>query len=346
MKTENLYGSCSSLWGIVLAGGDGKRLQPLVYNLRGDALPKQFVNFIGSRSMLEHTFARAEKLIPRERLMTVVSREHLKYPEVRRQIAGRVRNTVIVQPENKDTAPGLLLPLLHIYRRDPLATVALFPSDHFILEEERFVKYLYLACRTAEREPSSLVLLGIEPDQPDNEYGYILPGEEPDRLRGFGPKRVTSFVEKPAPLEARDMLERGALWNTMIMAFRAFTIFDLTARLAPSLHAVFERVGAAVGTRRERQAVTEAYRQIEPLNFSTGLLELLPKAAPNSLLALPLQGLLWSDWGSPRRLASVLMRPGFPSCAPGTTERRLFSLWAKRKDISRQEREETAQLFP
>ena len=332
MKITNGHGGFSSPWGIVLAAGDRKRLEPFVHSLRGDALPKQFVNFAGKRSMLEHTFGRAEKLIPKERLLVVVSRDHLKFPEVREQLAGRVKNTVIVQPENKDTAPGLLLPLLHIYRRDPLATVAVFPSDHFILEEDRFVNYLYLACRTVERTPAALVLLGVDPDRPEEEYGYILPGEEPDALRGFGPKRVLSFVEKPGRDELRTLLERGALWNMMVMVFKAFTLFDLTARLAPSLHFAFERIGEAIGTRRERQAVTEAYRQLEPLNFSTGLLERLPKTAPNSLLTLPLQGVLWSDLGSPRRLAGVLTRPDSVSRSTEVPELRLE---AKRKNIPR-----------
>jgi mannose-1-phosphate guanylyltransferase len=332
MKIANIPGYSSSLWGIVLAAGDGKRLEPMVHSLRGDALPKQFVNFTGTCSMLEHTFDRAEKLVSRERLLVVVSRDHLKYPEVREQLAERMKNTVIVQPENKGTVPGLLLPLLHIYRRDPLATVAVFPADHFILEEDRFVNYVYLACRTVEREPYRLVLLGVEPERPEAEYGYILPGEEPDALRGFGPRRVAAFIEKPAPEESRMLLERGALWNMMVMIFKAFTVFNLTARLAPSLHAEFERLGEAIGTREERRKVAEVYRRIEPLNFSTGLLEPLPKTAPNSLLTIPLQGVLWSDLGSPRRLASVLTRPDTLGRARGVSTP---PPWAHRKDIYR-----------
>jgi hypothetical protein len=63
MKTANGNGFSSSLYGIVLAAGEGKRLELFVHMLRGNALPKQFVNFIGNRSMLEPTFDRAEKLI-------------------------------------------------------------------------------------------------------------------------------------------------------------------------------------------------------------------------------------------------------------------------------------------
>jgi hypothetical protein len=69
--------------------GEGKRLQSFIKRLRGDTLPKQFVNFIGRRSMLEHTFLRAEMFMPSDRVFTVVNGSHLKYPEVRRQISSR-----------------------------------------------------------------------------------------------------------------------------------------------------------------------------------------------------------------------------------------------------------------
>jgi len=77
------------LWGLVLAGGEGKRLEEYVRQLRGESLPKQYVNFIGTRSMLEHTFDRAERLIPRQRILTIVSKHHLSLPDVRRQLSSR-----------------------------------------------------------------------------------------------------------------------------------------------------------------------------------------------------------------------------------------------------------------
>jgi mannose-1-phosphate guanylyltransferase len=76
-------------WGIVLSGGNGTRLRHLVYRRRADHLPKQYLNFIGKRSMLEHTLHRAEKLIPAQKLLIVTAKEHLQFAEVRRQIAWR-----------------------------------------------------------------------------------------------------------------------------------------------------------------------------------------------------------------------------------------------------------------
>src|SRR3989338_817393 len=197
--------------GIVLAGGDGRRLQSFITRLRGEALPKQYVNFIGRRSMLEHTFARAERLIPPERLFTVAGREHVFYTEAERQLASRPRGTVILQPENKETAPGLLLPLMHLHARYPDAIVAVFPADHFIVEEALFMAHVDLACRAVERDPSRVVMLGIAPDDPEPEYGYILPGGEWRSGMPAGLRRVARFVEKPSPPAAREIVRRGGL---------------------------------------------------------------------------------------------------------------------------------------
>ncbi|HTM08107.1 MAG TPA: sugar phosphate nucleotidyltransferase [Verrucomicrobiae bacterium] len=318
----------SSLWGVVLAGGEYKRVAPFIRELRGDSLPKPFVNVIGKRSMLEHTFARAEKLVAPERLLVVVKREDLKHPEAQRQIGNRLKQTVIVQPQNKGSLAEVLLPLLHIYHRDPLATVALFPADHFILQEDRFLSHLYLACRAVERTPSAIIALGIRPHMLSTGLGYIVPCDESDPLRGFGIRRVSSFVEDPPESEAPKLLERGAFWNSMAIVFKAFTLFDLIARIAPSIHAAFEGIGGG----KERQAVDNAFRRISRSEFCTELLAALPQARPDSFLVLPVEGVLWNDCATPLQVVTVLTKAGYLGRANGLSERRLFALWSDHRD--------------
>ena len=69
-----------------------------------------------------------------------------------------------MQPENKETGPGLLLPLMHLYKRYPTSTVAVFPSDHFIVEEDSFQCFTLSigAFRVVQQDASRLVLLGVE----------------------------------------------------------------------------------------------------------------------------------------------------------------------------------------
>ena len=288
--------------GIVLAAGAGKRLQPFIYHLRGDALPKQYVRLIGTRSMLEHTFQRAESLIPPARLFTVVSREHLSHPEVRQQLSSRPAETVIVQPMNKETGPGILLPLVHVFRRYPESTVVVFPSDHFIGEEQIFMDHVAMAFTAVERNPSCVVLLGIQPTEAETEYGYILPGREVyPRLW-----KVSRFIEKPDACTALKLIQNDGLWNTMVMIFNAGSMMDLVCGAAPKMHAIFGRILDAVGTPGELKAVEEGYHSLESMNFSKGLLQPFSLGRAARLMVLPVRGVRWSDWGSEQRIISVL----------------------------------------
>ncbi|MFZ5876715.1 MAG: sugar phosphate nucleotidyltransferase [Nitrospirota bacterium] len=294
--------------GIVLAGGAGRRLRSFVYRLRGDTLPKQYVRFAGSRSLLDQTLDRVERIIPAERVWTVATESHLQFPEAKDQLGNRPPGTVILQPENRETAPGVLLPLVHLEARYPNAVVGLFPSDHFIDPEGLFMGYVDLAFRAVESDPHVAVLLGAEPDRVESEYGYIVPSAY-DSVRAVpGIRRVASFVEKPTPAHAADLAARGAVWNTMVMVCRPRTLMKAVARVAPALRRAFERVRAALGTRDEARVVEDVYRDLAPMNFSRGVLEAMPSRRSPTLLVLPVRGVDWSDWGSEQRITGSLER--------------------------------------
>jgi mannose-1-phosphate guanylyltransferase len=295
--------------GIVLAGGDGKRLQPFIKSLGKGALPKQYVNFIGTRSMLEHTLKRAEKLIPSVRVLTVITESHLRYPEVREQCSSRPKDTVIVQPENKETGPGLMFPLMHLYKRYPNSLVLVLPSDHFICQEDRLMDHARLACLAVKRDPSRMILLGVKPDRDEPEYGYILPNK---KRPGIGPNmsEISWFIEKPDQKTARRLIRAGGLWNTMIMAFKTKTMLHWMSKLVPTIYHQFQQVYEVLETPEEAEVVRDIYQRLKPMNFSKEFLEPMVKNYPSSLVALPIQNLLWSDWGTASRIMDVLAKIG------------------------------------
>jgi mannose-1-phosphate guanylyltransferase len=289
------------LWGIVLAGGEGTRVRALLQRLCGGRGIKQFCAVIGRRSMLEHTLARVERLIPRERIIVVVSADHR--PEAAAQLAQWPADNIIYQPTNRDTAPGILLPLAYVSHRDPLATVALFPSDHFILEEERFMASVQQAVAETQRFPHELTLLGMTPDQAEEGYGWIEPaGEE----RGRATRAVRGFWEKPSLSCAQELLERGALWNTFVCVARAATVWEMTREAAPKLYDSFMAIRRALGHARADQVIECVYRLLCPVNFSTEVCERLPAR----LRVLPVPDVGWSDWGSVERIGDTLQRLG------------------------------------
>jgi mannose-1-phosphate guanylyltransferase len=297
--------------GIVLAGGEGKRLTRFIYRLRASQVPKQYINFIGTRSMLEHTFDRAERLIPRERLFTVAHQEHLQYREARRQLLARPAHTVVLQPLNRETGPGVLLPLMHLHKRHPQSIAAVFPSDQFVLEEERFMAYVELAFRVVQQDPSLIVLLGIKPNQPEPEYGYILPNGKLRGLASLDVHGVESFIEKPQPQTAMEFAARGALWNSMVMVFETKTLLSLIRLVAPALHRSLQPIYRAIGTSAETVVVEDCYRHMRQSNFSKELLEALAVQQRPRLAVIPVNGVLWSDWGSEPRIMKILQETGY-----------------------------------
>jgi mannose-1-phosphate guanylyltransferase len=266
-------------WAIVLSGGNGTR-------------PPE------SRSLLKHTLDRAEKLIPAQKLLIVVAKESLQFDDVRQQLASRPRECIIIQPDNKDTGPGILLPLVHLHKRDPAAVVAIFPSDPSILQDDLLMQHVERAFKIVESDGSRIVLLGAEPKEPDPEWGYILPGETSDNAGLDGDRMVEMFVQKPSPVAARIIISKGALWNTRILVVKCETLLQAIELAAPEMYRYFAPIQDAIGTPEEKRVVEKVYQALPALNFFEGVFELLPYENRRNLRVLPVQGVTRKGWGT------------------------------------------------
>ena len=293
--------------GIVLAGAKDPRLRAFIRYLRGSAVPKQYVNFIGTRSMLEQTFDRAERLVRRECLFAVVTREHLSYPEVERQLALRSAGTVLVQPDDRDSGFGIVLALAHIHKHRPAAAVAVFPADHFVREEELFMTQVAMAFYIVENNPSEVVLLGVEPDSAEVDYDYILADGD---VENPGARSVRLLVEKPDAALAHELVASAALWDTMTLVFRTDTAIDLMRRFSPELYSAFQEMHRALGTRSEKMTIETIYRRVKPRCFAHEVLQKCALASPR-VRVLPVSGVFWSDWGSEPRVVESLKINGY-----------------------------------
>lgn len=281
---------------IVLAGGEGTRLAPLTRALYGRDLPKQFATLAGDRSLLQQTVARAARLTAPERILVVVSAHHEAV--ARAQLDDRPEVELVVQPRNLDTGPGILLPLARVRARTPNARVVILPADHYFSDDRPLLD----ALRAVRRGPARrrVALFGVVPDRAETEYGWIVRGR---RLTGGGAAafEVRRFHEKPGEMMAAMLRARGALWNTFISTGPVGAYWRL-ARAHMAGHARrFEIYAGHIGTPGEAAALAEAYRGMEPANFSR---ELLARAA--DLALVPVAGSGWSDWGSPGRVFQSL----------------------------------------
>ncbi len=198
-------------WALVLAAGDGRRLHSLTTDAQGIAVPKQYCSLRGGPSLLEQALQRARSIAAPERVCMVVAAQHRRWWSS--ALADMPEENVIVQPENRGTAIGILLPLLRILERDPQARIVLLPSDHHLRDEHIMAQSLLQAEQHIRVRNDSLLLLGIEPEEADPGLGYIMPG------LSAGPRtyQVAYFVEKPEASVAQDLISKGALWNAFII---------------------------------------------------------------------------------------------------------------------------------
>lgn len=288
------------LWAIVLAGGDGTRLQLLVDELYGDGRPKQFASLIGTRSLLRTTLDRVGRITSVERTVVVTVAHHRGLASVE---IGDGGYRILEQPANRGTAPAILWSAMWVGRREPDATLGVLPADQHFSNERTAADHLLDLTVLDESDPDRIFLLGARPTRPETGYGWIELGP----IIGVAGSRpvcaVRRFVEKPSEQVAEAMLRSGALWSTLIMVGRARAFLAAGRALLRRIHAPLEEAARLADSLHAEAALHRAYAEIQSADFSRDLLELIPERLAVSGLADP----EWSDLGTPERVLAVLM---------------------------------------
>jgi mannose-1-phosphate guanylyltransferase len=288
-------------WGLVLAAGEGSRLRALTTTHSGVAIPKQFCSLQGGPSLLQEALHRAESVATRQRICAIVAEQHRRWWEG--PLWALPARNVIVQPENRGTANGLLLPLLHIAARDPAALVVILPSDHYVRDEATLTRALRQLRIHAASNPAHIHMLGIGPDEVDPELGHIVPSHSDGR----GAFAVSQFVEKPSGTLARELIERGAMWNAFILAAPVGAFIELFEHRYPQI--VMEMRGVVHRDLTDPNggvAAADLYARLPELDFSRHVLE----GAEERLRVVPAPACGWSDLGTPKRVGEALRRLG------------------------------------
>jgi mannose-1-phosphate guanylyltransferase len=290
-------------WALILAGGDGTRLRPLTMQVAGDSRPKQFCPLIDGGTLLDRTRRRLNLLVRFDHQTIVVTRTHEPYYDALSRELPPAR--LVIQPENRGTAPGIVYPLLHMIDLAGDTPLAVVPSDHRVSDDAAFMGYVASAIDIVRARRDLIVLLGIEPTHAETEYGWIAPAEVPLALDGESVFPIQRFWEKPSARMAERLFHRGCVWNSFVMVGWISTFLDLVARTNPALFAAFAPVRRPT-TRDAVQVLERVYRRLPPMGFSETVL--VPGA--RRLAVLRVKGVEWSDWGHPQRVLMSLGRAG------------------------------------
>jgi mannose-1-phosphate guanylyltransferase len=272
---------------LLLAGGDGTRLQEFTAQLTGFPMPKQYCPLLRGRSLLELALYRAHLFAPAENTRVIINQNHRGW--AREQLKALPKNNIIIQPENRDTGPGMIFALTQIAQTSPDAIVAVFPTDHFVDDDMAFIAHVLRASCLVHRLPQKIAVLGATPNHPETGYGYIMPGRPlPTHLTSWKVSHVKAFIEKPNLTMAKESISQGGLWNTFVLVFQVKRVLGLLREMAPKdSQKLFELQDCSVDA-------SAIYRDIQPWNFSIQILARIPE----ELIVLEAPDIRWSDWGT------------------------------------------------
>ncbi|KWW30210.1 MAG: mannose-1-phosphate guanylyltransferase [bacterium P3] len=254
MNNENTYI-------VIMAGGFGRRFWPMS---QADN-PKQFNDIMGTgQSMLQATFARFERICPRQNIIIVTG--ELYVARVREQIPDLKPYQVLGEPSRRNTAPCIAYAAAVIHSLNPDAVIVVSPSDHAIFDDEAFVSDINNSIQVA-RHHDWIVTVGVRPTAPNTSYGYIqfAEGSTMPSLH-----KAVTFTEKPPVDVAQQFIASGEfLWNTGIFIWRLPVLVDAYRRYLPLVADSF----FPLSLRTTRRQLNNVYSVAETISVDFGIME-------------------------------------------------------------------------
>jgi len=275
---------------VILAGGSGTRFWPRSRRARA----KQVLALDGERSMIQQTVERLKPLASLDKTW-VITNEYLAH-EIADQLPGLPSEQIVQEPVARNTAPACGLAAFLIERQNPDAVLGIFPSDHVIADEPRFLKALQKGIAFAATG-DNIVVLGIEPSRAETGYGYIETG---DLTRDDAALHVRRFIEKPNQNRAEEFVAAGNYyWNSGMFLWSARTLANAVREHLPETAPLLETIAAAWATPPFEEVFRATYPKCENISVDYAVLE--PRSAKGEhlshLYCIPAE-FSWNDLGS------------------------------------------------
>ncbi|CUT03835.1 mannose-1-phosphate guanylyltransferase [Candidatus Chrysopegis kryptomonas] len=253
---------------VIMAGGVGSRFWPKSRARK----PKQFLNILSSKSLIEQTIERINPLIP-EKDILIVSNKNQTAELVQVLPKFPIQN-IILEPQSKNTAPCIGLASLFIKRQQPDAVMVVLPSDHLIKDTEKFLDTLKIGIESAY-ETKGLITIGIQPTYPSTGYGYIqFVEDEESELGSKGVYKVKTFAEKPNLETAKKFIESGDfLWNSGMFIWRVDVILEEIKTYLPDIYEELMKIDEAIGKDDFKNVLEQSYGRMKAISIDYGVME-------------------------------------------------------------------------
>lgn len=255
------------LCALIMAGGKGTRFWPI----STEDKPKQFLNLISEKTMIQMTIDRIKPMIPIERIFVCTSQRYVDL--LSEQIPDLPIRNIIIEPEGRNTAPCIALSALVINRYYKNANMIVLPSDHLIRDEEEFRKIVTIGNKFVDMNPKSIVTLGMKPSRPEIGYGYI---KYTDNKRVIDDReiiKVDNFVEKPSLEKAKQYLqERKYLWNGGMFLWNINEIIDAIKKFEEDTYEALQHI-RNVSEEKLQEEINNNYNKTRAISVDYAILE-------------------------------------------------------------------------
>ena len=241
---------------VIMAGGRGTRFWPASTEKK----PKQFLPIVGDEPLIIQTKTRIEPLTPLGRIKIITT------PKLKKEIEnfGFPHENIWVEPKGMNTLYAIALSAAKLLEEDKKAMMLVLPSDHWISDDEEFLKTIKKGIKWAEK--GYLVTYGIVPSRPETGYGYIERGQ---KLEDSAMK-AKRFTEKPKIKTASDYLKsKNFLWNSGIFLWQAETILDEIKKFRSEISEYID----AVKENPNEANIKTLYKKGVPISIDYGVLE-------------------------------------------------------------------------
>lgn len=256
-----------------MAGGHLNRFWPI----SREDMPGHFLDITGNgKSLVRMAYDRCVGVVPTENII-VITLEKFK-DIIREQIPELPEENLFLEPYGRRTGPCVAYSTYALLKRDPSAVVAVTPADLFISDVAQFKEALTNALDYATEHPV-LMTLGIKPDRPDTDYGYIQAVGGKEACMKNEPVKVKTFTEKPNQEIADVFFKSGEFfWNTGIFVWQAAVIKEEMEKYMPNITCLFDGWEGALGTQAETVFVERAYTDCEKISIDYAVMEKTDRA--------------------------------------------------------------------
>ena len=258
---------------VIMAGGTTNHFWPVSRESR----PKQFLDISGSgKSFIRLTYERFSKVVPRENILVVTLSRFGEI--VREQIPELPAENLLLEPYSRNTAPCIAYSTYEVLRRNPEATIVATPADHIIRDVDLFCKVMENVVEYAESN-DVLMTVGILPDKPDTNYGYIQVKGGKATADSDKPLQVKTFVKKPDRARAEVFCNSEEFyWNSGIFVWKAAIIKEEMEKYIPDVTALFRGWETILGTPGEKEFLEKAYSDCQKISIDYAVMEKTDKA--------------------------------------------------------------------